>query len=135
MSLDRFTVTRAGRTSVVNVDDIDWIESDGNYVSLHVGQQRHLVRGTLTATAAHLDPSRFVRVHRRFIVNVSRVRGIEPWLGGDSLLLLHDGQKLRLSRNFKQEFRRITGIGSRGHNASAPGHSIGGATQRATASA
>ena len=130
MSLDRFTVTRSGRTSVVNVDDIDWIESDGNYVSLHVGPQRHLVRGTLTATATQLDPTRFVRIHRRFIVNVTRVRGIEPWLGGDSLLLLHDGQKLRLSRNFKQEFRRITGIGSRisGH---APAQAIGGATHQA----
>ena len=134
MSLDRFTVTRAGRTSVVNVDDIDWIESDGNYVSLHVGPQRHLVRGTLTATATQLDPSRFVRIHRRFIVNVTRVRGIEPWLGGDSLLLLHDGQKLRLSRNFKQEFRRITGMGSRSNNSSAM-HANDGATQQATASA
>lgn len=132
MSLDRFTVTRAGRTSVVNVDDIDWIESDGNYVSLRVGPQRHLVRGTLTATATQLDPSRFVRIHRRFIVNVTRVRGMEPWLGGDSLLLLHDGQKLRLSRNFKQEFRRITGMGSR--SGSSAGHATEGAAQQATAS-
>src|SRR5215208_5260343 len=128
MSLDRFTVTRAGRTSVVNVDDIDWIESDGNYVSLRVGSQRHLVRGTLTATATQLDPNRFVRIHRRFIVNVARVRGIEPWLGGDSLLLLNDGRKLRLSRNFKHDFRRITGIGSRGAiGAGAQG--MGGTTQ------
>lgn len=108
MSLDRFTVTRAGRTSVVNVDDIDWIESDGNYVTLHVGPQRHLVRGTLTATASQLDPSRFVRIHRRFIVNIDRVRSVEPWLGGDSLLLLQDGHKLRLSRNFKREYKRVT---------------------------
>ena len=132
MSLDRFTVTRAGRTSVVNVDEIDWIESDGNYVSLHVGPQRHLVRGTLTATASQLDPGRFIRIHRRFIVNVDRVRGIEPWLGGDSLLL-HDGQKLRLSRNFKQEFKRLTGLSTRStFTSGAP--SIGGA-QQATASA
>ncbi len=134
MSLDCFSVTRAGRTSVINVDDIDWIESDGNYVSLHVGPQRHLVRGTLTATAGKLDPSRFVRIHRRFIVNVDRVRGLEPWLGGDSLLLLQDGQKLRLSRNFKQEFRRITGMGSRA-SAGTAGQPIGTATQQATASA
>ena len=134
MSLDRFTVTRSGRTSVVNVDDVDWIESDGNYVSLHVGPQRHLVRGTLTATATQLDPTRFVRIHRRFIVNVTRVRGVEPWLGGDSLLLLHDGQKLRLSRNFKQDFRRITGIGSRAGNSVAE-PVLGGATHQATASA
>lgn len=132
MSLDRFTVTRAGRTSVVNVDDIDWIESDGNYVSLHVGPQRHLVRGTLTATASQLDPSRFIRIHRRFIVNVDRVRGIEPWLGGDSLLLLHDGQKLRLSRNFKQEFKRLTGLSAR----ASLGSSVApGGAQQATAGA
>lgn len=111
MSIDRFTVTRAGRTFVVNVEDIDWIESDGNYVTLHVGPQRHLVRGTLTATASQLDPTRFVRIHRRFIVNVDRVRSIEPWLGGDSLLLLRDGHKLRLSRNYKREYKRITSSG------------------------
>ena len=132
MSLDRFTVTRAGRTSVVNVDDIDWIESDGNYVSLHVGPQRHLVRGTLTATASQLDPNRFIRIHRRFIVNVDRVRGIEPWLGGDSLLLLHDGQKLRLSRNFKQEFKRMTGLSAR---ATLGSSASPGGTQQATAGA
>ena len=132
MSLDRFTVTRAGRTSVVDVDDIDWIESDGNYVSLHVGPQRHLVRGTLTATASQLDPNRFIRIHRRFIVNVDRVRGIEPWLGGDSLLLLHDGQKLRLSRNFKQEFKRMPGLSARASLGSSV--SPGGA-QQATAGA
>lgn len=133
MSLDRFTVTRAGRTFVVNVDDIDWIESDGNYVSLHVGQQRHLVRGTLTATALQLDPSRFIRIHRRFIVNVDRVRGVEPWLGGDSLLLLQDGHKLRLSRNFKQEFKRVTGLSTRSDFGSS-GHPAG-AAQQATAHA
>lgn len=110
MSLDRFIVTRGGRTSMIQIDEVDWIESDGNYVTLHVGQQRHLVRGTLTATASQLDPSRFVRIHRRFIVNVDRVRRIEPWLGGDSLLVLHDGQRLRLSRNFKREYKRVTSI-------------------------
>jgi two-component system LytT family response regulator len=128
MSIDRFTVTRAGRTSVVNVDDIDWIESDGNYVTLHVGPQQHLVRGTLTATASQLDPDRFIRIHRRFIVNVGRVRAIEPWLGGDALLVLHDGRKLRLSRNYKQDFRRLTGIGTKGPLAPAPQR---GATQQA----
>lgn len=119
---------------MVNVDEIDWIESDGNYVSLHVGPQRHLVRATLTATATQLDPSRFIRIHRRFIVNVDRVRGIEPWLGGDSLLLLHDGQKLRLSRNFKQEFKRVTGLSTRSaFSSSAP--SAEGAQQQASAGA
>ena len=132
MSLDRFTVTRAGRTSVVSVDDIDWIESDGNYVSLHTGPQRHLVRGTLTATASQLDPNRFVRIHRRFIVNVARVRAVEPWLGGDALLLLHDGQKLRLSRNYKQEFRRVTGMGTGARIGSAP---MSGEGQQASAGA
>ena len=122
MSLDRFVVTRSGRTSVINVEDIDWIESDGNYVTLHVGQQRHLVRGTLTATASQLDPTRFIRIHRRFIVNVTRVRAIESWLGGDSLLTLHDGQKLRLSRNFKREYKRVTSGASTGMSGATGGN-------------
>ena len=103
--LDRFLVKRRGVGQFVKAADVDWIEADGNYVRLHVGPANHLVRGTITRCAARLDPRQFVRIHRRFIVNIDRVREIQPWFGGDYVVLLHDGRKLRLSRNFREEFR------------------------------
>ena len=108
--LDRFLVKRGGKSTLVRAEDVDWIESDGNYVSLHVGPQSHLVRSTLAACADRLDPQRFVRIHRRYIVNIDRVREIQPWFGGDSILVLNNGHKLRLSRNFREHFHsRVMG--------------------------
>lgn len=102
---DRFMIKRGGRANFVRAADVDWIESEGNYVSLHVGKQSHLVRGTIAACAEWLDPRRFVRIHRRYIVNVDRVKEVQPWFGGDYVILLEDGHKLRLSRNFREHFQ------------------------------
>lgn len=103
--LDRFLVKRRGVGQFIKAADVDWIEADGNYVRLHVGPANHLVRGTISNCAERLDPRQFVRIHRRFIVNIDRVREIQPWFGGDYVVLLQDGRKLRLSRNFREEFR------------------------------
>ena len=108
--LDRFLVKRGGKSMLVRADDVDWIESDGNYISLHVGPQSHLVRSTLAACAHRLDPQKFVRIHRRYIVNIDRVKEIQPWFGGDSIIVLNNGHKLRLSRNFREHFHsRVMG--------------------------
>ena len=103
--LDRFMVKRDGRSQFVRAADVDWIESDGNYVNLHVGKQSHLVRGTIAACAERLDPRQFIRIHRRYIVNMERVKEVQPWFGGDYIVLLNDGHKLRLSRNFRVDFQ------------------------------
>jgi two-component system LytT family response regulator len=103
--LDRFLVKRGGRSTFVRAADVDWLESDGNYVSLHVGKQSHLVRGTIAACAERLDPTKFIRIHRRYIVNIDRVKEVQPWFGGDYVVLLEDGHKLRLSRNFREHFQ------------------------------
>jgi two-component system LytT family response regulator len=110
--LDRFMVKRGGKSTLVKAEEVDWIESEGNYVSLHVGPQSHLVRSTLVTCADRLDPKKFVRIHRRYIVNIDRVKEIQPWFGGDSIVVLHNGHKLRLSRNFREHFHnRVVGAG------------------------
>jgi len=103
--LDRFMVKRGGRSTFVRAVDVDWLESDGNYVNLHVGKQSHLVRGTIASCAERLDPRKFIRIHRRYIVNIDRVKEVQPWFGGDYVILLEDGHKLRLSRNFREHFQ------------------------------
>lgn len=103
--LDRFLVKRRGIGQFVRATDVDWIEADGNYIRLHVGGASHLVRGTLASCVGRLDPRQFVRIHRRFIVNIDRVKELQPWFGGDYVIVLQDGRKLRLSRNFREQFQ------------------------------
>lgn len=104
-SVDRFVVKRQDRTQFVRAEDVDWIESDGNYIRLHVGTVSHPIRSTITSCEEQLDPKRFVRVHRRFLVNMNRIKEVQPWFGGDSVIVLQNGQQLRLSRNYREQFQ------------------------------
>jgi two-component system, LytTR family, response regulator len=103
-SFQRIMVKQQGRSHFVRAEEVDWIESDGNYLRLHVGTRSHLVRGTIMNWAERLDQKRFVRIHRRFIVNMNRIQEIQPWFAGDCIVLLADGTKLRLSRTFREAF-------------------------------
>jgi two-component system, LytTR family, response regulator len=93
---------RSGRRTVlVDLAAVDWIEAQGNYVALHVGGGVHLVRSTLGAFEARLDPARFARIHRRAIVALDRVTEVTTLDGGDADLRLRDGLTLRLSRSYR----------------------------------
>jgi two-component system LytT family response regulator len=94
-------VRDSGRTLVIPYDDIIWIEAEDYYVRVHSTGRRALVRLALKTLAERLDPDRFVRVHRHAIVNLSRVRAVEPLASGDQRLLLSDGTELRVSRTFR----------------------------------
>ncbi|MFL5578416.1 MAG: LytR/AlgR family response regulator transcription factor [Gemmatimonadaceae bacterium] len=87
-----------GRVRFVATADVDWIEADGNYMVLHVGEARHRLRAALRQVIGELDPRRFVRIHRSAIVNVERIREVQPWFGGDYIAILRTGAKLRVSR-------------------------------------
>jgi two-component system LytT family response regulator len=94
----RFTVRRDGRVSFVPAAAVEWIGADGNYVVLHAGEAAHRMRGSLRDVGARLDPRIFVRVHRTAIVNVERIRELQPWFGGDYVAILRSGAKLKVSR-------------------------------------
>jgi two-component system LytT family response regulator len=99
--LERIAVKADGRVFFVRVDDIDYIESAANYVKLRIGSDTHTIRERLGELAARLDPSRFARIHRSTIVNLDKIKEIQPWFSGDALVILKTGQKLRLSRMFR----------------------------------
>jgi two-component system LytT family response regulator len=108
----RFLVKGRDRTVVVNAEDIDWIEAADYYVSLHVGNASHLLRETMNELEGKLDPEKFFRVHRSSIINLERVREIQPLFRGDCELVLASGCKVRLSRTRRAEFERLfTGLG------------------------
>lgn len=98
--LRRFTVRENDRIHFVPVEQVDWIEADGNYVVLHEGKRDHRLRGTIRALATRLDPGRFVQVHRSAIVNTGSIAEVQAWFGGDYLVLLRSGARIRASRTF-----------------------------------
>jgi two-component system LytT family response regulator len=99
--LERLTVRANGHARVVRVADVDWIESSHNYVRIHIGQETYRLRESLTEMAKQLDPTRFSRIHRFTIVNIDRVREVQPWFSGDYIVILHSGQRLRMSRTYR----------------------------------
>lgn len=107
--LDRLAVRVEGRTIVVRVDQIDWIEAADNYVQLHIGTRFHLIRGKISAIEAKLDPRRFVRVHRSTIVNIDRVAEIRPAANGE-LVVLRDGKTIPLGATRRDALMRRLGV-------------------------
>ena len=89
------------RTIVVMLHDVQWIASDGNYVVLHAGRDTYQVRETLTSLESRLDPRRFLRIHRRTIVDMRAMKELQPWFGGDQVMILRDGTRLKVSRNLR----------------------------------
>jgi two-component system LytT family response regulator len=106
---DRLLVKDAGRIYFVRLDEVDWIEAAGNYARVHAGSSAHLVRETMASLGARLDPRRFVRIHRSAIVNVDRIREIQPWFRGDHIVILRDGRRLTLSRTYRDAAHAVWG--------------------------
>lgn len=102
---DRFLVKMLGKEFLVRVDDIDWIEAAGNYVSLHVGDRCYMLRETMTAIDKRLRPHGFARVHRSAIVNLDRVDYLEPFDTGDARAHLLSGRTVTVSRSYRQELK------------------------------
>jgi two-component system LytT family response regulator len=101
--IERIAVRGDGRIFFVRPSEVDWYESAGNYVKLHVGRVVHVIRETLSNLEERLDPSAFIRIHRRLIVNLDRIHELQPWFGGDQIVILKDGARLRLSRTFREK--------------------------------
>lgn len=103
----RIMVQEQERIRFVPVETVDWFEADRNYVLLHCGKDVYRVRMTLTALQDELDPSRFIRVHRSTVLNLDRIREVQPWFGGDYVALLKDDQQVRVSRRFREGLLKV----------------------------
>ena len=108
-AVQRLLVRDRGRLRVVRVEDIEWIESEEKYVRLHLGKDSLLHRETMVNLERRLDPQRFVRIHRRQIVNLNFVKEIAPWTHGDHVLILLDGRQLPLGRSYRIRFLELFG--------------------------
>jgi two-component system LytT family response regulator len=103
--LERFVIKSGGRVFFLRARDIEWIEAAGNYVKLHVGPETHVFRETMNAIEAKLDPAMFFRIHRSHIVNIERVRELQPWFNGEYVVFLTSGARLTLSRGYREKLQ------------------------------
>jgi two-component system, LytTR family, response regulator len=110
-ALTRFVLKEASRVSFVAVESVDWLEASGNYVGLHVGTKTHLIHQALAEIERGLDPQAFLRIHRSTIVNVKRIRELQPYANGEFVVILHDGTRLKLSRSFRERANAVLGLG------------------------
>jgi len=106
---DRLVVKAAGRVLFLKTLDIDWIEAADNYVNLHVGKESHLLRGTMASIETRLDPAQFLRISRSTIVNVERIKELQPMFHGDYSVILRNGTRLSLSRGYRDKLQQLLG--------------------------
>jgi two-component system LytT family response regulator len=95
---ERILVTAEERGVLLDVDRIDWVEADRNYVVLHAGGASHRMRGTIEAVTRRLDPQRFARVNRSSVVRLESIREVHPWFHGEYRIVLADGTELTWTR-------------------------------------
>jgi len=105
----RLAIKAAGRVVFLDVEEIDWVEAAANYVRLHVGKESHLLRESIGRISERLDPDRFVRVHRSTIVNVRRIKELQPCNSGEYIVVLKDGKELSCSRGYRTELDHLIG--------------------------
>jgi len=105
--VSRFPVRTNGEIYFVRVEDVDWINAEGNYVALHTAGRTHLVRDTIKSLETRLDPAKFMRVHRSAIINVDRLRKLQPYFHGEYVITLQDGATLTSSRSYSERLRAL----------------------------
>ena len=107
--LERLVVKTGGRVFFLPVDEIDWIEAEGNYVNVHTAKKSYLLRETISSLEAQLDPRKFVRIHRSTVVRIDRIQELQSWSHGEYRVILHNGKELTLSRNYRENLQAVLG--------------------------
>lgn len=99
--LSRFMIKSSSRVIFIKTNEVDWIESASNYALLHVGEKIHLIRETMQALETKLCPKNFQRVSRSAIVNLERVKELQPLGKGQYIIILANGKQLTMSRGIR----------------------------------
>jgi two-component system, LytTR family, response regulator len=103
----RLVVRAGGRIVILPVAEVEWIEAAANYVRLHAGGRKYLLRETMSALEAKLDPAAFVRIHRSAMVRIDRIRELEPLLQGEYVVILCDGTRVASSRGYRERLHQL----------------------------
>lgn len=103
---ERLALKTGGKVVVLPTADIDWVEAADNYVTVHAAGKTWLHRETLSSLHARLGPN-FVRIHRSTVVNLQKIKELEPMFHGDYSLLLENGTRLVVSRNYRDALKSL----------------------------
>jgi two-component system LytT family response regulator len=107
--LERLVLKNNGRIFFLETDEVDWIEAEGNYVSVHSGQKSYLLRDTISGLETQLDPKKFLRIHRSAIVQLEKIQELQPLFHGDYRVIMRNGTELTLSRNYRDRLQEALG--------------------------
>lgn len=108
-SSDRIAVRNEGKVILVKIEDLDWVEAADNYVVLHAGAESHVLRETMAAMEQRLPPDRFARISRSCIVNMDRIKELQPMFHGEYTVILRGGARLNLSRSYRDRLQHLLG--------------------------
>lgn len=104
---DRLAIKDGGETTLVETQDIDWVDAAGDYMCIHENDKTHVMRITMKDLEAKLDPAKFQRVHRSTIVNLDRVKKVCSHMNGEFYLLLHNEASVKMSRSYKDKVKHF----------------------------
>ena len=104
---ERIAIRSNGRVIFLPLETIDWIEAEGNYLRLHTSTGAHLVRSTMQSFELRLKGLPFVRVHRSAIVNINRIRELQPWPTGEYIVRMQSGREVTMTRTYRDKFFEI----------------------------
>src|SRR3989440_5613039 len=105
--LTRLVVKTGDKVLILKTGDIDAIESAGNYVAVQFGKENHILRGTLSALEAQLDPKKFLRISRSAIVNLDHVKELLPMSKGEQAIVLHNGKHFAMTLDLREAERAL----------------------------
>lgn len=103
----RLIVKSRGRVVFLSFDEIDWLEAAANYVRIYVGKQAYVLRKGIGEIAERLDPAQFIRIHRSAIVNVHKIKELQPVNSGEYIVVLKDGKELSCSRGYRSGLQQL----------------------------
>jgi two-component system LytT family response regulator len=103
----RLAIRSAGKTSFVDVEEIEWVQAAENYVQLYTGTARHMLQVTMNALQGSLDPQVFIRIHRSIIVNIERIKELQPVSHGEYVVILRSGVRLQSSRSYHEKMKAL----------------------------
>jgi two-component system, LytTR family, response regulator len=97
-TLDRIVVRDGSKIHIIPIAKLDYVEAQDDYAALHSEKKSYLKQQTIASLETQLDPQRFVRIHRSYIVNLDRIVRIEPYTRDSRVVVLRDGEQLPVSR-------------------------------------
>jgi len=105
--LRKILVKKGQGSLFLDTDEIFYIAAEKEYIMLYTEKESYLVRGTMKKMEQHLNPKRFARVHRSFIVNIDYIKEIQPWFHGDKIIVMKNGKELKFSRRFRSRLFKL----------------------------